>query len=110
MTHSSAGAGKPIAALAPAFNAERFTDAALDTAAVQELSAWLAANAATARRVGEAPPEDRITLSTWVTRKHDEVPVATWKRRAVKSAANCTACHTQADQGDFNEHKIRIPR
>ena len=25
-------------------------------------------------------------------------------------AANCAACHTQSDQGDFNERNIRIPR
>ena len=43
-------------------------------------------------------------------REHDEVPAATWKLPAVKSAANCAACHTQADQGDFNEHNVRIPR
>ena len=24
--------------------------------------------------------------------------------------ANCTACHTQADQGNFDEHQVRIPR
>jgi mono/diheme cytochrome c family protein len=28
----------------------------------------------------------------------------------VKSAANCIACHTQADQGNFDEHTVRIPR
>jgi len=85
-------------------------DASLDVASVRTLSTWLAANAATYKRVREAPPEDRITRSAWFTRKHDEVSSATWKRPAVKSAANCTACHAQADQGDFNEHNIHIPR
>ena len=85
-------------------------DASLDAASVMELSIWLAANAETYKRVREAPPEDRITRSAWFTRKHDEVSTATWKRLAVKSPANCTACHAQADQGDFNEHNIRIPR
>ena len=86
------------------------TDASLDTATANELAAWLAANAGTYKRVREAPPEDRITRSAWFIRKHDEVPSAVWKRPAVKSAANCAACHTQADQGDFNEHTVRIPR
>ena len=27
-----------------------------------------------------------------------------------KYAQECAACHTQADQGDFNEHNVRIPR
>jgi len=86
------------------------TDASLDAATVNELAIWLNANAGTFKRVREAPPEDRITTSAWFIRKHDEVPAAAWKRPAVKSATNCTACHTRADQGDFNEHTVRIPR
>jgi len=86
------------------------TDASLDPASVKALSAWLAANAGGYKRVREAPPDDRITTSAWFTRKHDEVPPAAWKRPTVKSAANCSACHGQADHGDFNEHTVRIPR
>jgi hypothetical protein len=86
------------------------TDASLDAASVKELSTWLAANAGTYKRVREEPPEDRITRSAWFIRKHDEVPAATWKLPAVKSAARCTACHAQAEQGDFNERNVRIPR
>ena len=86
------------------------TDASLEPVSAKELSAWLAANAGTYKRVREAPPGDRITASGWFMRKHDEVPPAAWKRPAVKSAANCSACHAQADQGDFNEHAVRIPR
>jgi len=86
------------------------TDASLDPATVNELAAWLSANAGTYKRVAEVPPEDRITRSAWFIRKHDEVPGAVWKRPAVKSATNCAACHTLADQGDFNEHTVRIPR
>lgn len=86
------------------------TDASLDDASVKQLSTWLAANAGTYKRVREQPPEDRITRSAWFERKHDEVPASTWKRPAIKSAANCAACHPKSDQGDFNEHDIRIPR
>jgi cytochrome c553 len=86
------------------------TDASLDPPTVSELATWLGANAGTYKRAREAPPEDRITKSAWFIRKHDEVPAAVWKRPAVKSAANCAACHTQADQGNFNEHAVRIPR
>ena len=32
------------------------------------------------------------------------------ERASIKSAANCAACHTQADKGVFNDHDIRIPR
>jgi hypothetical protein len=86
------------------------TDASLDPTTHQALSTWLAAQAGTGRRQREAPPEDRITRSAWFVREHDEVSAATWKGPAVKRAANCAACHVQAEQGDFNEHNIRIPR
>ena len=85
-------------------------DASLDAATVGELAAWLGANAGADRRLREAPPEDRITRSAGFIRKHDEVPPDAWKRPTVKSAAHCAACHTQADQGDFDEHAVRIPR
>ena len=77
---------------------------------MKQLDSWLAANAGTYKRVREVPPEDRISRSAWFVRKHDEVSASTWKLPAVKSAANCSACHTRADQGDFNEHDVRIPR
>ncbi len=86
------------------------TDASLDPTSVKELSIWLGANAGTTKRVNGTPPQDRITRSPWFIREHDEVAPATWKLPAVKSAANCTACHTQADQGDFSERNVRIPR
>ena len=83
------------------------TDASLDPVTVKTLSTWLAANASKRQ---EAPAEDRITRTRWFVREHDEVPPATWKRPAIKSASNCVACHTRSDQGDFNEHSVRIPR
>lgn len=86
------------------------TDASLDPATVKSLSSWLGANAGTYKRVREAPPQDRITRSDWFIRKHDEVAGSVWKRASIKSAANCAACHTRADQGDFNEHAVRIPK
>lgn len=86
------------------------TDASLDPASVKALSTWLTANAGTYKRVREAPPEDRITRSAWFIRKHDEVSAATWKLPAVKSAAQCAACHGQAEQGDFSERNVHIPR
>ena len=85
-------------------------DASLDDATVKELSTWLGANAATHHRLRDAPPEDRITRSAWFIHQHDEVPASIWKRPAIKSASNCAACHSGADQGDFNERHVRIPR
>jgi len=85
------------------------TDASLDAATVQQIGTWLQANAATYKRVAEAPPEDRITRSAWFVREHDEVAPSVWKLASVKSAANCSACHTGADQGDYSERTLQAP-
>ena len=86
------------------------TDASLDPTTLKEISTWVNAHAGTYKRVNEEPPQDRITRSAWFAREHREVSSATWKLPAVKSAANCGACHTQAEKGDFNERNIRTPR
>lgn len=85
------------------------TDASLDPAMVKQLSTWLVANAGTYQRVAQEPPQDRITRSAWFVRKHDEIDAAVWTHASVKSAANCAACHTRADQGVFDEEHLRIP-
>lgn len=86
------------------------TDASLEPAAVNELSTWLVANAATGKRAAVLPPDDRITRSAWFVREHRKVAASVWSRPSVKGPSNCSACHTQADRGDFDEHTIRIPR
>jgi len=85
-------------------------DASLDAASAAQIGAWLQASAGSGRRAGDNPPENRITRSAWFVRKHDEVPASAWQGPAVKSAANCIACHPRADQGAYDEHDIRIPR
>ncbi|SOE87601.1 Dihaem cytochrome c [Burkholderia sp. YR290] len=86
------------------------TDASLDAESVRQISTWLAANSTADATAHAAPPEDRITRSAWFRREHAEVPAAVWKRPMIKSASNCAACHTRAEQGNFNEHFIRIPQ
>jgi hypothetical protein len=85
------------------------TDASLDEASVREISHWLNANAGTYKRVKEAPPQDRITQSAWFIRKHCALDAPVWQLASVKSAANCAACHTQADQGNFNDSSLKFP-
>ncbi len=89
------------------------SDASLEPAVRADLSKWLEANAASTRRVkrdDSAPPEDRITRSSWFVREHHEVSAAVWQRKAVGSASNCVACHTGSAQGRFSEHDVRIPQ
>ncbi|MDF1486449.1 diheme cytochrome c [Ramlibacter sp. H39-3-26] len=85
------------------------TDASLDEATVRQISVWLQAHAGTARRVKEPPPEDRITRSAWFERKHRKIDPQVWKHPAVKSAANCAACHTRADSGDYDDDNVAFP-
>lgn len=86
------------------------SDASLTPEQVQQVSAWLQAHAGTYKRVHEEPTQDRITRSAWFVRKHREVDAAVWQRASIKGAAQCNACHTQAEQGQFDEHQVRIPR
>ena len=86
------------------------SDASLDAPSTGQIASWLTANAGSGKRTSETPPEHRITRSAWFQREHREVAAAVWARPAVKSAANCGACHSGAAQGDFDEHAVRIPR
>lgn len=85
------------------------TDASLDAATVQQLNTWLQAHAGTYKRVADEPPQDRITRSVWFERKHRQIELATWKLPSVKSAANCAACHTGADRGDYDDDNLQFP-
>jgi len=88
------------------------SDASLDAATATEITAFLEKNANASRSKIEpaTKPQLRITETSWFKREHDEVSAATWKNPQVKSAANCGACHTLADRGEFNEHGLRIPK
>ncbi len=85
------------------------SDASLDTATVQKISRWLQTEAGTYKRVAEEPPEDRITRSAWFVSKHRKLDPEIWKHVAIKSAANCVACHTGADKGDFDDDGVKLP-
>ena len=94
-------------------------NASLDPATQADILRFLEANAADSGRSrmgdkvmqrmdAEAPL--RITETRWFVRKHDEVPRAAWTRKSVGSAANCAACHRQAEKGIFDEDTVRIPK
>ncbi|MCE9633680.1 MAG: diheme cytochrome c [Methylophilales bacterium] len=52
----------------------------------------------------------RITETRYFQGNHDEISPATFKRKAIGSASNCIACHQGAEQGNFSESQIKIPR
>ncbi len=86
------------------------SDASLSPPENREISEFLFGHASRRWRAPTAP--ERITETAWFQHKHDshEVKPEVWLRAAVKSRANCAACHPGAANGDFEERSIRIPR
>jgi nitrate/TMAO reductase-like tetraheme cytochrome c subunit len=82
-------------------------NAQLDPKTRDEILAFLEANAA--RKQTKQSASLRITDTAWFAREHDEVPAALWKDARVKSAANCGACHRDAERGDYSERNIALP-
>jgi len=85
------------------------SNASLAAQEATEITAFLVSNASNRWSALTAPL--RITETAWFKRKHDghEISPDVWKTPAVKSPANCAACHPQAERGNFNEHDVRIP-
>jgi hypothetical protein len=83
------------------------TDASLDPGSSADIGRLLARHAG--RRGAPPGEEPRITASAWFRREHRKVPGALWSSAPVKSPANCTACHTRAEDGDYSERGVRLP-
>lgn len=81
--------------------------AALEPQEVQDISAFLQRHAGRGSRY--SADSLRITDTPWFNREHDGVSSKTWSDSAVMSRANCTACHLNAEQGDWSERSIRVP-
>lgn len=88
-------------------------NAALDEKTRRQVEDFLVRNSGSGRRVigtgSGAGVLPRLTLTGWFRKEHDEVPAAAWKDKGVGSAANCTACHSRAEQGSFRGREIRMP-
>ena len=85
------------------------TDASLDPQTATAITTFLERNAGRERE-SSARPALRISETRWFVHEHDEVPGHAWKSPKVKSPSNCAACHSNAEQGDFNEHRVHIPK
>lgn len=81
------------------------TDASVSEPARAQITAYLEAGAGRSRAES---PTLRISEMAWFRKEHREVSAATWKSPAVKSAANCGACHRQAEQGEFSERSLVV--
>jgi len=82
-------------------------NATIDAKPNREILDFLQRNAASGSKYSASSL--RITDTPWFTREHHEVPKRAWTDPAVKSRANCTACHINAERGDWSERGVRMP-
>lgn len=95
-------------------------NAEVEEATQQELTRYLLENAAEtgshrrSRKVLRGVPAERtpLRISTlpYIWRKHDELRPEVFARPAVTRRANCTACHSGAERGDFDDDRVKVPR
>ncbi len=96
------------------------SDASLDSADKEKITKYLLANSGDSKRVlGEfreiiqsIPPTQtplRISETPYFKKEHRKIPRKAITQKEVRSFANCNACHTKAQQGDFSERTLAIP-
>ncbi len=94
-------------------------NAELDTETTRQITEYLTANAADKTRIGRAPnvarsigidPPLRFTETRYFMNKHLEIPERLVTNNPdVGSFSRCEACHRGAEQGNYDEHQVRIP-
>ncbi len=82
-------------------------NARLDPGTRDQILVFLEQNAST--KETRQSPSLRISETPWFRHEHDEVPARAWSDPAVKSAANCGACHRGAAKGNYDEHDVVLP-
>ena len=82
-------------------------DASVDSPTLRIVAEQLDAPVTTS--LGDTGRLPSITSKAWFVDEHDEVAAGVFRSEAVKSAANCAACHAGAERGDFDEDTVRVP-
>lgn len=83
------------------------TNATLDAQTNSEILHFLQRYAGRSAR--NSAPSLRISDTPWFKREHREISQSTWSNPVVKSRSNCTACHINAERGDWSEDSVRLP-
>ncbi len=52
----------------------------------------------------------RVSETPYIQEKHHELSAGIFDRPSIGSLANCVACHTTADQGNFDDDYVKIPK
>ncbi len=91
----------------------------LDQAAKAEIRTYLTQNSAEHSRakrsrkilasVGGSVPT-RISEVPYIREKHRGINQEVFSRKSVGSRGNCIACHTTAENGDYDDDTVRIPK
>lgn len=79
------------------------TDASLDDTTSQAIRSYLFSNASLKEKNAPSENTARLTRTRGFIKEHGSVPPKGG------SFSNCNACHTQAEQGDYNKHMIKAP-
>jgi cytochrome b len=95
------------------------SDLALDASTSAALLAYATANSADSTQTEASykitrslKPQDtplRISETPYWVKKHRNITPAQWQSAAIKSKANCAACHLDADAGTFLDAAMHIP-
>jgi cytochrome c553 len=86
------------------------SDASVEPKVRVEILSFLENNAGNRDTSANGKPLLRISETTWFAREHrKEIAAGTPKRADVKSIANCGACHSGADTGDFGKTGLQVP-
>jgi len=84
------------------------TDASLGKVESEQILNYLLTNAGSGKITANNSTM-QITKSPYFIKEHRKIPAKLIEQKEVSSIANCLACHTTADKGNYSERAIVIP-
>ena len=84
------------------------TDASLGKVESEQILSYLVSNAGSGKITANNSTM-QITKSPYFIKEHRKIPAKFIEQKEVNSIANCLACHTTADKGNYSERAIVIP-
>ena len=61
------------------------------------------------KSIGNQTPQ-RITEVPYIQKKHHEISQDVIKRESIGSLSNCSACHTTAERGIYDDDNVKTPK
>lgn len=52
----------------------------------------------------------RITETPYIQEKHHDLDASIFSRQSIGSFSNCIACHTRAEEGNYDDDFVKIPK